>query len=498
MGLRGRRDKLFYFLFVCLLFGLILTAFNVYELSSIKHAEGVPSKMQKNKKYLAWIHADHINSGYLNHLIDVLDRLGFAYTTNGDSDWDLLWSHNYPFTTLATQLRQMNPYQKVNHFPGSGVITNKASLVTMPLPAIPPAFQIPKDKNAFLQETKTHPETLWVVKSNGHRGIAVKSPNEINLDVSESDSFIQKFISNPLLINDRMFDIGVYTVMTSVDPLRVYIFTADVLLRFCTKDYHPFDAADLKKYVVGDDYTPPREIPGLKEIYLKGKFSRIHALRLYLRQQGKDDTKMWNSIEEIISEVYRLKEKDFISASAAFQSSRNFFELVRFDFLLDDNMKVWLLEVNMSPNLSSAAHNHNKLMYEKVIFNMFALIDVTHFTRRRTKDSSSEEYDMRVSDENIQANALCASKKCISSCFSEECELCHSCLERGEREFLKRAYLEHVHKRAYSRVYPSPMTQETAKTLSMDMASFKTLSRANRLMHTWFLYKCLHDASWCS
>lgn len=30
----------------------------------------------------------------------------------------------------------------------------------------------------------------------------------------------------------RMFDIGVYTVMTSVNPLRVYIFTADVLIRW--------------------------------------------------------------------------------------------------------------------------------------------------------------------------------------------------------------------------------------------------------------------------
>lgn len=27
-----------------------------------------------------------------------------------------------------------------------------------------------------------------------------------------------------------------------------------------------------------------------------------------------------------------------------------------------------LFQVNMSPNLSSAAHNHNKLMYEKVKF----------------------------------------------------------------------------------------------------------------------------------
>ena len=39
-----------------------------------------------------------------------------------------------------------------------------------------------------------------------------------------------------LLIYDgfsqRMFDIGVYTVLTSVNPLRVYIFTADVLIRY--------------------------------------------------------------------------------------------------------------------------------------------------------------------------------------------------------------------------------------------------------------------------
>ena len=31
-------------------------------------------------------------------------------------------------------------------------------------------------------------------------------------------------------------------------------------LRFCTEDYYPFDAKNLKKYVVGDDYTPPREV----------------------------------------------------------------------------------------------------------------------------------------------------------------------------------------------------------------------------------------------
>lgn len=30
--------------------------------------------------------------------------------------------------------------------------------------------------------------------------------------------------------------------------------------RFCSHDYYPFDARDIKKYVVGDDYTPVWEV----------------------------------------------------------------------------------------------------------------------------------------------------------------------------------------------------------------------------------------------
>lgn len=35
--------------------------------------------------------------------------------------------------------------------------------------------------------------------------------------------FIQEFIANPLLFNGYKFDIGVYVVITSVLPLRIYV-----------------------------------------------------------------------------------------------------------------------------------------------------------------------------------------------------------------------------------------------------------------------------------
>jgi len=68
-----------------------------------------------------------------------------------------------------------------------------------------------------------------VEKNNDHRLVVLKPINEINLE--SKDSFVQEFISNPLLISGHKFDIGVYTVITSIDPLRIYKFDGDVLFR---------------------------------------------------------------------------------------------------------------------------------------------------------------------------------------------------------------------------------------------------------------------------
>ena len=33
-----------------------------------------------------------------------------------------------------------------------------------------------------------------------------------------------------------------------------------IILRFCAKDYHPFNAKNKKSYVVDDEYTPAWEV----------------------------------------------------------------------------------------------------------------------------------------------------------------------------------------------------------------------------------------------
>ena len=55
---------------------------------------------------------------------------------------------------------------------------------------------------------------------------------ELDLNKGSDDHFIQEYIANPLLIDKRKFDIGLYTILTSIDPLRVYIYDQEVLIRY--------------------------------------------------------------------------------------------------------------------------------------------------------------------------------------------------------------------------------------------------------------------------
>ena len=127
-------------------------------------------------------------------------------------------------------MMNLQPHQRVNHYPGSGFISNKVTLAESELKFVPKAFRIPADRKKLMTYAETDPKKMFVLKSNDHRGIEIKPLAQ--LDLTAEGSFIQEFVDKPLLVDGHKFDIGVYVVLTSVRPLRVYMHAGDVLFRW--------------------------------------------------------------------------------------------------------------------------------------------------------------------------------------------------------------------------------------------------------------------------
>ena len=240
-----------------LLVSIILNTINILNLSTLQdqHFQFLSLKQSspsssKTPKYV--VYSKNPNGAFLKHVFSGFKRFGYSKEDfNSTDDWDVMWAHDYPFKKIRDKMLNMKPGQKVNKFPGSGFITNKVNLATSGLKNVPQAFQIPADKEEFLNYAKQNPEKLFVLKNNNHRGIKIEKVDNLNLDDDDEGSFVQEFIHNPLLVDGYKFDIGIYTTLTSVDPLRIYVHNNDVLLRFCPTKYHPFDPEDRDKYVVG-------------------------------------------------------------------------------------------------------------------------------------------------------------------------------------------------------------------------------------------------------
>ena len=177
-------------------------------------------------------------------------------------DWDILWAIENPFYVPEFQThslfmnmnkKPLRIEQKVNHFPGIGVLVGKSHMnyLNSHLKYILPSFVLPRDQTEFQEFLDNNPKAKLVQKNIYNRGVRiVTSKDVLQRNHEDSEIFYQQFLDNPFLIDGHAFDFGIFVLITSFNPLRIYRFDADVLFRFCKEKYHPFDPSNRNKYVV--------------------------------------------------------------------------------------------------------------------------------------------------------------------------------------------------------------------------------------------------------
>lgn len=127
---------------------------------------------------------------------------------------------------------------------------------------------------------------------------------------------------------------------------------------------------------------------------------------------------------------------------------------MQFDFLLDKNSNLYLIEVNMSPNLyAGVGVEENVHLYDDVVGNLIKVLGYGSTSAIPT------DRDLGVNSD------ACLSKTCKQSCDSSECQFCIHCMSLQQKYDLKKAYFEQLNTGEMRRVLP-PSNVKSKKLFS--------------------------------
>ena len=154
----------------------------------------------------------------------------------------------------------MNRQQKFNHFPGCWNLGRKDYMwkclnkLRRAHPDaynfVPTTYLFPSDYERFeMARENADKHRLWILKPTNQacgRGIKVVTRDS---DVrNKKDMLASEYITNPHLINNFKYDLRIYVVVTSYDPLKIYMFE-DGLARFATYEYNTKTKDAGKRYI---------------------------------------------------------------------------------------------------------------------------------------------------------------------------------------------------------------------------------------------------------
>lgn len=169
--------------------------------------------------------------------------------------------------------------------------------------------------------------------------------------------------------------------------------------------------------------------------------------------------------------------------------------MIRVDFVVDDNFKVYLMEANSGPNLSSVSFPRSQILYEQLIYNYLSLVGIGSRIDRTSLLPLPEPTERMLSAEhNIVVNAeQCIKAGCLHSCVLDACRFCRNCLSNEDKLELHDAYREFTNIGEMKRLIPASI--DVSKGLNS--SEFEKLSPRNKFMTGWYYRKCAMQKEWC-
>ncbi|XP_016980545.1 tubulin polyglutamylase TTLL13 [Drosophila rhopaloa] len=289
---------------------------------------------------------------------------GLTEIQGESNNFNLLWTGVHMKLDIV---RNLAPYQRVNHFPRSYEMTRKDRLYKniermqhlrgmKHFDIVPQTFVLPIESRDLVVAHNKH-RGPWIVKpaaSSRGRGIfIVNSPDQIPQD---EQAVVSKYIVDPLCIDGHKCDLRVYVLVTSFDPLIIYLFEEGIVRLATVKyDRHADNlwnpCMHLCNYSINKYHSDYIRSSDAQDEDVGHKWT-LSALLRHLKLQSCDTRQLMLNIEDLIIKAVLACAQSIISACRMFvPNGNNCFELYGFDILIDNALKPWLLEINLSPSM---------------------------------------------------------------------------------------------------------------------------------------------------
>lgn len=391
---------------------------------------------------------------------------GFDITTEG-KNWNLFWGFVRPET-----LKNMNRYQKTNHFPGCWHLGRKDNMYRHVLKMkqrfgeqydfIPKTYLLSNEFKRFnLIRQNSDNKALWIMKPvNSACGRGVKVIDKKTKLEFKKDYLVSEYINNPHLLNGLKYDLRVYVLITSFDPLRVYCFK-EGLVRFATEKYSLSKKKLKKRFVHLTNYSVNKKALKYKRNMNvssddEGSKWSFSAYRRKLQELEINGDELFGKVHDLIIKVCISVESHVLHSINRLSDHRNnCFELFGFDVLIDANLKPWLMEVNVSPSLSSSSPLDARIK-TTLMSDIFNLVGFRVYDKKKIGDTKMGQEDKKITGGDKNYNLLNASN-CLKMLTTENWNVLFENEEENcrkgqfERIFPKRENIEF-----YSQFFENP------------------------------------------
>ena len=233
----------------------------------------------------------------------------------------------------------------------------------------PKTYIFPDEYRKFMMDREAQGNKLmYIMKpaaSSCGKGIKVIGPKQA---VSRKNGYIvSQYISNPHLINGFKYDLRIYVLVTCFEPLKIYLFK-EGLVRFATQKYSNNPKTLEKRFIHltnysvnkrADDYV---KASGKDDEQEDASKWNLYQLSQWMGKNGIDYNKVMGRVKDVAIKTCIAHEPQITGTYARCNKNRNIcFEILGFDILLDSNMRPHLLEINISPSLSSSSTLDKKI-----------------------------------------------------------------------------------------------------------------------------------------